>query len=123
MLNDHHFTLEGGREWARRAVDSLEAKQFFPSDITGIFEKSASAQAHGAGKAVVSYGRGGARVSIDYRPVSGGEAVLSIFNCEGKRLVRQRMAGGCGVLSAVFDNSAGTAIKNSRAALLRRSMR
>jgi hypothetical protein len=114
MLNDHHFTAEGEKEWARRAVDSLEAKHFFPSDITGFFEKPVSAQAHNAGEVIVSYSRVGVRVIFDYWPKSGSEAVLSIFNLEGKRLLQQRMTGGCGMLSAVFDNSAGAGIKNGR---------
>jgi hypothetical protein len=43
MTNDHHFSIAGEGEWARRAVDSLEANHFFPSGSVGVLEKPAAA--------------------------------------------------------------------------------
>ena len=110
LFDDHHFTIPGQGEWARRAVDSIEAKHFFPPPTAGVLEKPAVPKTEAAGKIVVSYGNG--RVKIEYRPVAASEAVLSIYNLDGKCLLRQRMTGAGGTLSAVLDNNAGVTAQN-----------
>ncbi len=105
MFDDHHFSIAGEGEWARRAIDSLEGKHFFPPTPAGVFERPAVVKANVPGAIVVSYSNG--RVKIDYRPVAGNEAVFSIFNLEGKRLFRQRITGAGETLSAALQTGSG----------------
>jgi hypothetical protein len=110
MFDEHHFTIAGEGEWARRAVDSMEARHFIPPANAVLIETPAAALTEVPGAAAVSYGNG--VLHIDYRPLAGKAAVLSIFDIKGKRLLQKRMTGFGEVLSAFWDKRSSAAAQN-----------
>jgi hypothetical protein len=112
LFDDHHFTIAGQGVWAGRAIDSLHAHNFFPPPGTSvILETPVASQKKIPGLVVLSYT--GGRVRIDYRPLMGKEAHLSIFDLNGKRLLQEQMTGAGGVLCAVWDKRSSPAARNN----------
>jgi hypothetical protein len=106
MFDDHHFTIAGEGEWAKRAVDSIEAKHFFPPPVAGVVERAAEVKAADAGTITVSKGKGA--VKITYRSLTAGRAAtLGIFNLEGKCLLQQGITGNGVMLNAAQLQSGG----------------
>ena len=112
LFDDHHFTIPGEGEWAGRAIDSLHAHNFFPPPANaGLFETPAAAHTEVPGSPIISDNKGA--VCIDYRPLAGKKAFLSIFDLKGKRLLREQMTGAGGILRSVWDKQSNHAARNN----------
>jgi hypothetical protein len=115
MFDEHHFTIEGEGQWARRAVDSMKNKGFFPppgAAAIKVINKSSSQNA--AGKIQVSKSSSG--IKISYMPYSQSPAVLSLFALDGRCLFREHMAPSAnGSISKVWDNRTNDLVHNNNA--------
>lgn len=103
MYNDHEYSIAGHKEFATRAVDSIQAKGFFPPPTAAALPFNGPAAAKtGLGEPItVSYAAD--RVTIEYHAASDGEAGISVFSLEGARLLHRRMTNAGGVFSVSFD--------------------
>ncbi|MBN1759841.1 MAG: hypothetical protein JW863_16055 [Chitinispirillaceae bacterium] len=92
LMDDHHFTIAGQKEWVRRAADSLHEKNFFPPpDASGLKRTTRSHRSVIRGEITVTYPH--ESVIISYKPITSGNVVLRIFTLQGKLLLQTRMTG------------------------------
>ena len=101
MMDDHHFTIAGEGIWATRAVDSMEARHYFPPAGASVLEKTALARAQLTGGIVVTNDANG--VKINYRSVSDSRPVAGIYNVNGVRLAQLPMSGEAGASKRRFE--------------------
>jgi hypothetical protein len=103
MFDEHHFTIEGEGVWARRAVDSLKKMGFFPPPGTSVVNtKSHRATNSSSGSITIVKHKGG--LVINYVPYSDNKAVLSLFDLNGRCLIRKQITSSAsGTSSAVCD--------------------
>jgi hypothetical protein len=100
--SDHDYDENGEKEWARRAVDSLEAKKFFPSTAIRVAPGSNSTPKIGSITVAMKNGV----MKFLYSPKCGRCAQLAIFTLRGERIYRTPMTAAGGTLVATWDGGA-----------------
>jgi hypothetical protein len=115
MLDDHHFTIEGEGLWARRAVDSLKKMGFFPPPGPSVVNNKSHLTANSSsGSITIIKSNGG--LAINYVPFSDNKAVLSLFDLNGRSLIRKQIISSAnGTANAAWDYHTDNLIRKNDA--------
>jgi hypothetical protein len=102
MWNDHEYSPAGQKEFATRAVDSIQAKGFLPpATATLPFNGLIAAKTDLKEPLTISYAAD--RVKIEYHTTSDAEVLINVFSLEGACLLHQRMTKSGGMFSVFLD--------------------